>query len=122
MADTKDGRENQADEAERRQRERELAEARARADEAEPSADEGDEGDEGNDDAPIECHRRGCTELAAFVVRERYQEEGGHGAVEAVARLCPAHATEESPTNLDGAYSDYVFRVDPIPERVTDRP
>lgn len=63
-----------------------------------------------------ECHRRGCDEPAAFVVLERYQEETGKGAVEAEAALCRAHIDEESPANLDGAYDDYVFRVDPIGE------
>ena len=45
---------------------------------------------------------------------ERYQEETGHGAVTAEAYLCRAHTDEESPTNLDGAYDDYVFRVEPL--------
>lgn len=39
MADTKSGRDQQADDEERRQRERELAEARDRGDEAEPQRD-----------------------------------------------------------------------------------
>lgn len=69
-----------------------------------------------NPDAPRECHRRSCDEPAEFVVLERYQEETGHGAVEAEAALCRAHTAEESPTNLDGVYADYVFRVDPLPE------
>ena len=33
--------------------------------------------------SPRQCHRRGCNEPATFVVLERYQEETGHGAVEA---------------------------------------
>jgi hypothetical protein len=123
MADTRDGREKQARDAERRQREREIAEARARADEAEPpeqeeevdeDASEADERDLA--DASLRCHRRGCEELAEFVVLERYQEETGHGAVEAEALLCRDHTAEESPTNLDNAYDGYVFRVDPIVE------
>ena len=64
--------------------------------------------------APRECHRRGCSEPATFVVLERYQEETGQGAVEATADLCREHTAEESPTNLDGSYADYVFRVDPL--------
>jgi len=128
MADTKDGREKQARNADRRQREREVAEARARADEAEPP-DEGDaetsgeglaDADQADDrdlsEASLRCHRRGCEELAAFVVLERYQEETGHGAVEAEALLCRDHTAEEAPTNLDGVYDGYVFRVDPIVE------
>ena len=67
-------------------------------------------------DSPPECHRRSCDEPAAFVVLERYQEETGHGAVEAEALLCRKHTDEESPTNLDGVYPDYVFRVEPLPE------
>jgi len=124
MADTKDGREEQARNADRRQREREIAEARARADEAEPpeageaepvlDADEADERE--LSDASLQCHRRGCEELAAFVVLERYQEDTGHGAVEAEALLCRDHTAEEGPANLDGAYDGYVFRVDPIVE------
>jgi hypothetical protein len=121
MADTKEGRENQADDEERRQRERELSEARDRADEPDPTADDQTDLDrtrhEG-DETPAssrECHRRGCTEPAKFLVRERYQEETGHGAVEAEAALCREHTAEESPTNLEGVYPDYVFRVDPIP-------
>lgn len=128
MADTKEGRENQADDEERRQRERELAEARDRADEQDPTADEQPNPDEQTDPdeardeedeysaSPQECHRRGCTEPATFLVCERYQEETGHGAVVSEAALCREHTAEESPTNLDGVYSDYVFRVDPISE------
>ena len=73
--------------------------------------------DTANRDAPgssRECHRRGCNERAQFVVLERYQEETGKGAVEAEAALCQDHTDEESPANLDGAYDDYVFRVEPI--------
>lgn len=111
MPDTKEGRENQARDEEDRQRERELSEALERGDEPEPPAVE-----EEGDDGPVPtCHRRNCDEPAAFRVLERYQEETGHGAVEAEAALCRAHAAEESPTNLDGAYADYVFRVDPLP-------
>ena len=122
MADTKKGREKQARDAENRQQERELAEARDRADEAEPPRDTQDDADEaqhkedGYPDSPRECHRRGCTEPATFVVLERYQEETGHGAVEAEAALCQEHTAEESPANLDNAYADYVFRVEPVPE------
>lgn len=117
MADTKKGRDKQARDADDRQRERELTEARDRADEAEPPADE-DEGDEADDslESPRECHRRGCTEPAMFIVVERYQEETGHGAVEAEAVLCREHTAEESPVNLDGAYADYLFRIEPLSE------
>ncbi|WP_410322004.1 hypothetical protein [Natronomonas sp.] len=90
MADTQNGREKQVD-------------------------DENRPGDE-VPDSPPECHRRGCTERATFVVLKRYQEETGHGAVEAEAVLCKEHADEESPTNLDGSYADYVFRVEPLQE------
>ncbi|MFC4543461.1 hypothetical protein ACFO5R_16135 [Halosolutus amylolyticus] len=112
MGDTRKGRDKQARDAENRQRERELEEARERADEAEPR----DEAEEADDDpnASRECHRRGCTEPATFRVLERYQEETGQGAVEAEAALCRDHTAEESPTNLDGVYADYVFRVVPI--------
>jgi hypothetical protein len=105
MPDTKRGREEQARHEERRQRRRDIDEARERADEAEPP-----------DERPLTCHRRGCDEPAQFVVTERYQEETGHGAVTAQAALCLAHTDEESPANLDGAYDDYVFRVDPLTE------
>ena len=107
MADTKKGREKKARDEENRQRERELTEARDRADEVEPPR---------SADSPRECHRRGCTEQATFVVVERYQEETGQGAVEAEAALCRAHTDEESPANLDGVYEDYLFRVEPLPE------
>jgi hypothetical protein len=110
MADTKEGREKQARDQENRQREREIRDARDRADEVEPPR----AGEDEAGDSPRTCHRRGCDELAAFVVLERYQEETGHGAVEARAFLCREHTREESPTNLDRAYDDYVFRVDPI--------
>jgi len=122
VTDTNERGENQADNEERRQRERERTEARDRADEPEPTADDQVDPDEArreeDDDlaSPHECHRRGCTEPATFVVRERYQEETGHGAVVAEAALCREHTAEESPTNLDAVYPDYVFRVDPIPE------
>lgn len=60
------------------------------------------------------CHRRDCMTPAAFRVLERYQEETGQGAVEAVALLCPDHTMEEGPSNLDQAYEGYVFRIDPL--------
>ena len=47
---------------------------------------------------------------------ERYQEEGGHGAVEARVELCATHTAEERPVNLDAVYDDYVFRVEPLPD------
>lgn len=118
MADTKKGRDKQAHDTEKRQRERELTEARSRADEAEP-ADEQDETEAKSVDSPPECHRRHCTDRAAFTVVERYQEETGHGAVEATAVLCREHTAEESPVNLDGVYADYVFHVEPLPETDT---
>lgn len=121
MADTKRSRDEQARDEEDRQRKRALEQALDRADEAEPPREEladveviqraADE----QPDSPRECHRRGCEEPAAFVVLERYQEDTGHGAVEAAAALCRAHTAEESPTNLDGVYADYVFRVTPVP-------
>ena len=110
MADTKRGREKQARDAANRQLERDIREARDRSDEAEPSRDLPDEVD-----VPAECHRRGCAEPPTFVVLERYLEETGHGAVEARAFLCREHTAEEGPVNLDDAYADYVFRVDPLP-------
>lgn len=122
MADTKRGRDKQARDAENRQRERDIDQALDRADEAEPPRDERDEAAEAHrdeserSDSSRECHRRGCNEPAAFVVLERYQEETGHGAVEAEAVLCREHTAEESPTNLDGTYPGYVFRVEPFPK------
>lgn len=62
------------------------------------------------------CDRRSCDDRAAFVVLERYQEETGKGAVEAQTVLCREHTDDESPTNLDAAYPEYVFRVEPISE------
>ena len=100
MGDTKRDRENQARDEERRQREGALEQDRGRVDE--------------ESEPPRPCHRRGCDETATFHVLERYEEETGHGAVEATADLCRAHAAEEHPTNLDGVYPDYVFRVEPI--------
>ncbi|XVH33444.1 hypothetical protein ACNS7O_15760 (plasmid) [Haloferacaceae archaeon DSL9] len=82
-------------------------------DDAEPRRD-GAQGEDANSSPPRECHRRGCTEPAAFVVVERYLEETGHGAVEAKAFLCQEHTAEESPVNLDSTYEDYLFRVDPL--------
>ncbi|QFU81175.1 hypothetical protein [Natronorubrum aibiense] len=121
MADTKKGRDKQARDADDRQRERELTEARDRADEAEPPFDEGDTVDETDEslESSRECHRRGCTEPAAFVVVERYQEETGHGAVEARAVLCHEHTAEESPVNLDSTDEDYLFRIHPLSEAET---
>ncbi|MFW5964990.1 MAG: hypothetical protein ACOCQM_08985 [Natronomonas sp.] len=106
MADTKEGREKQAADEQRRQQERDIKEALSRSDELEPPTED--------EEPPRECHRRGCEEPPEFVVRERYQEETGHGAVVATAYLCRDHTDEESPTNLDNAYSGYVFRVDPV--------
>ena len=107
MADTKPGRAKQADDEANRQRERDRAEARKRGGETAPDAE---------DDAPATCYRRDCAEPAAFVVVERYQEEGGHGAVEARVELCATHTAEERPVNLDAVYDDYVFRVEPLPD------
>jgi hypothetical protein len=39
--------------------------------------------------------------------------------VESEAALCREHTAEESPTNLDGVYPEYVFRVVPISETRT---
>jgi len=77
-------------------------------------ADDESRSEDGVADSPPECHRRGCTERAMFLVLERYQEETGHGAVKAEAVLCREHTDEESPTNLDGSYEEYVFRVEPL--------
>lgn len=121
MADTKRSREEQARHEENRQRKRALDEARDRADEAEPPREERDDVDgtrheaDERADSRGECHRRGCDVPATFVVLERYQEDTGHGVVEAEAALCREHTAEESPSNLDGAYADYVFRVEPVP-------
>jgi hypothetical protein len=103
MADTKSGRDKQARDQERRRAERDITEARERGDEPEPSPE-----------PPAECHRRGCSEPVAFTVTERYQEETGAGAVEATAFLCVDHAAGEFPTNLDGAYDGYEFRIVPV--------
>jgi hypothetical protein len=124
MADTKEGREKQAADEARRQLQREVKEALARADESEPldpdQAAEAIVGDAGDlPESPLECHRRSCDEPATFLVLERYQEETGQGAVEATAALCEKHTAEESPTNLDGAYAEYVFRVVPLPTAAT---
>ncbi|MFC5280089.1 hypothetical protein ACFPM1_15165 [Halorubrum rubrum] len=119
MADTKNDREKQASSEEQRQRE--ITEAPVRAEEVEPSDDTEDVPDEtrredsGSPDSSRRCHRRGCDKPATFKVLERYQEETGHGAVEATAVLCQEHTDDESPTNLDLAYEDYVFRVTPLP-------
>ncbi|AEH38063.1 hypothetical protein [Halopiger xanaduensis] len=84
-------------------------------------ADTDVDADTGAGDGSIRpCHRRDCDEPAAFLALERYQEETGKGAVEAEAALCRDHAAEEHPTNLDGAYPDYVFRVEPLPEETDD--
>ncbi len=97
-----------------------MKEARTRADEDEPPDEMDDVTDDtrgDTDDGPDAsrpCHRRGCDRPAAFEVLERYQEDTGHGAVEARAALCQEHADEETPTNLDRAYDDYVFRVTPL--------
>lgn len=120
-ADTKSDREKQADSEEQRQREREITEARTHTDEVEPLDDTEDVTDDTrreDDDGPDSyhrCHRRGCDKPATFEVLERYQEKTGHGAVEATAVLSQEHTDEESPTNLDLAYKDYVFRVTPLP-------
>ena len=122
MGDTKQGREKQARDEDDRQRERELTEARERADETEPPREVSDgtgealeeEGDPRGSSRT--CHRRGCDDPATFVVVERYLEETGHGPVTAEATLCQDHTAEESPTNLDHAYADYVFRVSPLSE------
>lgn len=127
MEDTKNDREKQADSDEQRQRERAVTEVRTRADDVEQTDDTDDVTDdtrregEASPDASRRCHRRGCDKQATFEVLERYQEETGQGAVEATAVLCQEHTDEESPTNLDLAYEDYVFRVTSLPSMsVTD--
>jgi hypothetical protein len=119
MPDTKRGREEQARHADRRQREREMQQAQDRADEPEPVVDrdvadpetrtEREDGDGGRP-----CRRRDCDRQAAFLVVERYLEETSQGAVEATAELCREHTAEESPTHLEDAYPEYVFRVEPL--------
>ena len=104
MADTKQGRDKQAHDEANRQQERELRDAESRADETEPPRAGDPEG----------CYRRNCGETATFVVVERYQEETGHGLVEARAELCADHAAEERPANLDAADADYMFSVTPL--------
>ncbi|WP_435157028.1 hypothetical protein [Haladaptatus sp. DFWS20] len=125
MADTKKGRDKQARDAENSQREWEVEQALERSNETEPAPDEPDvteaqDEDSENSASPPACHRRDCNEPAAFVVLERYQEETGHGAVDAEAFLCRKHTAEESPTNLDGVYAEYVFRVEPLSEMDTN--
>lgn len=93
-----------------------MTNANSDRDEEDRDASETRRAENGEPASPRECHRRGCAEPAAFVVLERYQEETGHGAVEAVAALCRTHTAEEGPANLDGAYPDYVFRVEPLSE------
>lgn len=115
MEDTKRIRDQQAQNAEDQQRDQEGHRTRDRA--AETASDGGQDdltGIQRENGDSRECHRRGCTRSARFVVLERYQEETGHGAVEAEAVLCREHTAEESPTNLDSAYSDYVFHVEPF--------
>ena len=109
MADTKSGRDEQARDEARRRIERDISEARERGDEPEPVAD-----------PPTECHRRGCSEPAAFSVTERYQEETGAGAVEATAFLCADHTADEAPANLEDAYEGYVFHVEPVADDADD--
>ncbi|ELZ10731.1 hypothetical protein C479_07968 [Halovivax asiaticus JCM 14624] len=116
MADTKRGRDKQAQDEEERQRERALEQELERGDEDEPAADS-EQGAVALETAdPPTCHRRDCNEPAAFRVLERYEEETGHGTVAAVAALCHDHTAEEGPANLDDATPDYVFRIDPITE------
>ena len=105
MGDTKRSREKQARTGEKRQRERDLREELARTDENEPAPV----------GVPPECHYRDCSELAAFLVVERYLEETGQGSVTAEAAMCATHADDESPTNLDSAYSGYLFKIEPLP-------
>jgi hypothetical protein len=122
MTDSENDRENGAEPDAESQGGRAKPEARDPSEEAERPRFRGDAGGEAGRDRPDAldpsptCHRRGCTEPASFVVLERYQEETGHGAVEAEAFLCRDHTDEESPTNLEGVYADYVFRVEPIGE------
>jgi len=116
MGDTKRGRDKQARDEDERQRERELEQELERGDEVEPADEsEYDAGTLEPEETPI-CHRRGCDEPAAFRVLERYEEDTGHGTVEAVATMCHDHTAAEGPVNLDKAGPDYVFRIDPIAE------
>lgn len=122
MADRKNDRDKQADSKEQRQRNRESTEVTTPVDEVEPpdgteDVTDGTQQEDRGPDSSRRCHRRGCDNPATFEVLERYQEETGHGAVEATALLCQEHTDEESPTNLDHAYEDYVFRIRPLPSR-----
>jgi hypothetical protein len=118
MPDTKRGREEQARHRDRRQRERDIEQAREWSTGSGAVDDEPEEGDtdtDNTDGAELRtCHRRGCDRPARFHVLERYLEDTGHGAVEATADLCREHAAEESPTRLEHAYENYVFRVEPL--------
>ena len=115
MADDKRGREKKARDAERSQRRHEVSEALERSAEPEPPDEDMEATDVG---LPPECHRRDCSRVATFRVLERYQEETGHGVVEATASLCQEHTAKEHPTNLTAAHEDYVFRIEPLTTQI----
>ncbi|WP_049929030.1 DUF5789 family protein [Halopiger goleimassiliensis] len=85
MADTKKGRDKQADDEERRQRERELQEAIDRTDEAEPERD--DTGEElGGLDEALETHEYPTTteELVTAYGDREVETQGGWESIDDV--------------------------------------
>lgn len=64
---------------------------------------------------PFSCEE--CSDRdAVFWVYERYEADDGVGAVEAEVALCQECIEGVGPTELENAYANYVFRIEPVAE------
>jgi hypothetical protein len=64
---------------------------------------------------PFSCEECGDRE-AVFWVYERYEAPDGLCAVEAESALCQECTEGVGPTELEHAYANYEFRVNPVAE------
>ena len=64
---------------------------------------------------PFSCERCGERE-AVFWVFERYEAPDGIGAVESEEPLCRECIQDVGPSELENAYANYIFRIEPVAE------
>ncbi|QAU11321.1 hypothetical protein EKH57_00030 (plasmid) [Halorubrum sp. BOL3-1] len=64
---------------------------------------------------PFSCEA--CDEReAVFWVFERYEAADGVGAVEAETPLCRECVQDAGPRELENAYGNYIFKIEPVAE------
>lgn len=66
------------------------------------------------DEVVFDCEA--CGETAEFFAFERWEAEDGVGAVESDTPLCRECVADDKPRHLDQAYSNYVYKISPVPE------